>query len=261
MGHIRLGKLPRTRKWIQVLDLIDDGFGAPAVAASTMDASQGGLKDAGKDPGLIYSVWLLTQIPLAARKDDFSKELRRLGIDVSKNPDIFEITGGFTAAIDLHLKFNQGRTDLGEMAQMAAVETLTTVGMPASDSLFGTPSENVQASLKSFSTQTQFSSLAREFFTRLTKKYLTYFLSRELSNFVEGGGKGRFANIEEHSKFNKALDLHCREATRIIQEFSGGWFSKTNYEGGITPEKTAGFVSYALTKLRDEFSHRGRAIE
>ncbi len=42
MGHIRLGALPRTRKWIQVLDLIGGGAGAPEVAASAMEASQGG---------------------------------------------------------------------------------------------------------------------------------------------------------------------------------------------------------------------------
>jgi hypothetical protein len=67
MGHIRLGTLPRTRKWIQVLDLIGGGAGTPDVAAATMDASQRGLISAAKDPGLVYTVWLLTQVPLAAR--------------------------------------------------------------------------------------------------------------------------------------------------------------------------------------------------
>ncbi|MCL6507170.1 MAG: hypothetical protein K6T59_09105 [Bryobacteraceae bacterium] len=67
MGHIRLGTLPRTRKWIQVLDLIGGGAGTPEVAAATMEASQGGLAKAAKDPGLIHTVWLLTQVPPASR--------------------------------------------------------------------------------------------------------------------------------------------------------------------------------------------------
>lgn len=254
MGHIRLGRLPRTRKWIQVLDLIGDGADTSEVAASAMTASQGGLSHAASDEGLIHAVWLLTQVPLAAQKEDFGGALRRVGMDVSDVPTLFEITGAFTGAVDAHLKYNQGRTDLGEMAQMAAVETLATLGAPKSANLFGPDPKDVQKTFKGLSTQIQFGNLAREFFTRLTKKYLTYFLSRELSNYVEGRGKGRFANVEDHARFNEALGLHCRQATRIIQEFSGGWYSKTNFEGGITPEKTSGFVSYALTKLRDELA-------
>ena len=43
MGHIRLGTLPRTRRWIQVLDLIGEGAGTPEVAVATIDASKQGL--------------------------------------------------------------------------------------------------------------------------------------------------------------------------------------------------------------------------
>ena len=44
MGHVRLGTLPRTRNWIQVLDLVGGGAGAPDVAAATMHAAQRGLE-------------------------------------------------------------------------------------------------------------------------------------------------------------------------------------------------------------------------
>ncbi len=37
MGHIRLGTLPRTRQWIEVLDLIGGGAGTPDVAAMGTD--------------------------------------------------------------------------------------------------------------------------------------------------------------------------------------------------------------------------------
>ena len=112
---------------------------------------------------------------------------------------------------------------------------------------------------RSFSTTKQFSTLAKEFFSCLSKKYLTYFLSRELSNYVSGDG--RFKSINEHAEFNEALDLHCRQATRIIEEFSGGWFSKTHFEEGITPDKAAGFVHVALKKLRAELAKGGHADE
>ena len=259
MGHIRLGNLPRTRKWIQVLDLIGGGAGTPEVAAATMDASQRGLTNAAKDPGLVHTFWLLTQVPLAARSENFVAGLRKLGLEVSNTPSLLEVVGAFTGAVDTHLRRSRGRTDLGEMAQMAASEALTALGRPQTETLFGTTATDVQQAFKSFSTTKQFSSLAKEFFSRLGKKYLTYFLSRELSNYVSGNG--RFTSIDKHAEFNEALELHCRQASRIIEEFSGGWFSKTNFEGGITPEKAAGFVHVALKKLRAELVRGGHANE
>ena len=175
MGHIRLGTLPRTRQWIQVLDLIGGGAGTPDVAAATMDASQRGLASAAKDPGLVYTVWLLTQVPLAARSKDFADRLRKLGLAVTDSPSLMEVVGAFTGAVDAQLRRTGGRTDLGEMAQMAASEALAALGTPANASLFETTASDVQQTIKSFSTSKQFSTLAREFFTRLSRKYLTYF--------------------------------------------------------------------------------------
>ena len=252
MGHIRLGTLPRTRQWIQVLDLIGGGAGTPVVAAATMAASERGLISAAKDPGLVYTVWLLTQVPLAARSKDFVARLRKLGLAVTDSPSLMEVVGAFSGAVDAQLRRTGGRTDLGEMAQMAASEALAALGTPANASLFETTASDVQQTIKSFSTSKQFSTLAREFFTRLSRKYLTYFLSRELSNYV--GGDGRFTNIDRHAEFNQGLDLYCRQASRIIEEFSGGWFSKGNFEGRITQAQAAAFVHIALKKLRAELA-------
>lgn len=43
MGHIRLGdRLPRTRKWIDVVELIGADGATANIAAATFEASQGG---------------------------------------------------------------------------------------------------------------------------------------------------------------------------------------------------------------------------
>lgn len=259
MGHVRLGTLPRTRNWNQVLDLVGGGAGTPEIAAATMEAAQRGLTQAANDAGLVYTVWLLTQVPLAARSPDFVARLHKLGLQVSDAPSLFEVTGAFADAVDTHLRRTGGRTDLGEMAQMAAAETLTALGTPANGSLFETTAPAVQETMRAFTTSKQFSTLSREFFTRLTRKYLSYFLSRELSNYV--GVDGRFANIDRHAEFNSALDLHCRQASRIIEEFSGGWFSKTNFAGPITQKNAGGYIHVALKKLRAELAKGARAGE
>jgi hypothetical protein len=205
MGHTRLGRLPRTRKWQDVIGLVGAGFATADIAAATLDASKDGLEDAARDPALLHSFWLLTQIPLCARRADFVQELAKIGVSVANEPSLMELVGGLSDAVDAHVYRVGGRTDLGEMAQMV---------------------------------------VARDFFARLTERYLTYFLSRELSNELE--------SVSSNRQFREALSLHCKQASKIVEQFAAEWFSKANYQGGITPRKAAGFISHAMTKLGAE---------
>lgn len=66
MGHLRLGDLPKSRKWNQVVDELRLGADVEAVAAAATDAAERALDAASADPAFLHSFWLLTQIPLAA---------------------------------------------------------------------------------------------------------------------------------------------------------------------------------------------------
>jgi len=255
MGHLRLGALPRSREWAQVVELIMRGGGADAVAAAALVAADEGFQRAADDEGLGRTVWLLTQLPLAARHADYVDRLRAIGLSLASEPGLLDLVGAFTDAVDQHMRLAGGRTDFGEMAQMAAAETLTKALGERSKSLFGTSAADVQHTLGSLATTDQFGAFARDFFGRLTRRYLTFFLSRELSNHV--GGERRFANAAEHAEFNGALDLHCRQASRIVEEFAGSWFSKTNWESGIAPDTARGFAWVALKKVRAELRDGG----
>jgi len=251
MGHDQLGDLPRSREWDEVVELIRGDGTAAQVAAAALAAAETGFRQAGKDEGVARVLWLLTQLPLAARDPNYVDRLASLGVRVPDAPGLAEMVGAFTDAVDAHMRRSQGRTDLGEMAQMAAVETLTTIVGQRTNSLFGSTSEDVRQELAALATAKQFGTLARDFFAGLSRRYLAFFLSRELSNHV--GGDRRFSNIAEHREFNEALDRHCREASRIVEDYAGAWFSKTNWETGITTENTRHFAAYSLDKLRREF--------
>ena len=248
MGHIRLGDLPRTRKWQEVVAFIEGGAGTAQVANATITAAERGLKLAAEDKGLVETVWLLTQLPLAARSDNFAVALRRAGLDVPDSPSLMDVVGAFSDAVDRRLANNGGRTDLGEMAQMAASETMSKVIGGRTQNLFGTTPDDVKNAFSQLATNKQFSVFARDFFARLTNKCLDYFVSRAVSYHVGEGH--RFRTLAQHGEFNKALETHSREASRIVEEFSGGWFSKTNWEkGGISRQDAAGFANVAMKKL------------
>ena len=255
MGHIRLGTLPRTQNWNQVVSLIASGANVDRIAAASAYAAEYGLERASQDEGLAYAFWLLTQIPQAAQQPHFSERLWELGLTVPSRPTLLEIAAAFTRAVDGRLRESGRRNDLAEMAQHAATETLTSVAGRELPSLFGASPADVQQTLARLGTSDRFSIVARDFFSRLTSRCLGYFLSRELSKHV--GPDKRFATINEHSEFNAALDLHCRQASRIIKEFSGGWYGKTlQQERQITRDEARRFAHIAFKKLRTELRKR-----
>lgn len=250
MGHIRLGKLPRTKRWSEVIDLLGLGARSAAVAAATLDAAETELKRAPQDTGVLHSFWLLTQLPDAARSADFAKALRELGLAVNQEPSLTELGAALTAAIDRHTLASRSRSDLGEMAQLAAVESLTGLLQQRIPTLFGATPVDVRTELGKIATEKQFGQLARDFFASFSKRFLSYYVSRELPAQV--GQDRAFTDLKAHDSFNQALDNHCQQASGIVETFAGAWYSKTRFEEELSREKTAGFIAYALTKMRRE---------
>ncbi|MEY4949643.1 MAG: hypothetical protein RL698_1854 [Pseudomonadota bacterium] len=66
MGHLRLGELPRTRKWNDVVELVKSEANIDLVAAAALDAAEKGLHKAADDEGLNRALWLLTLIEQVA---------------------------------------------------------------------------------------------------------------------------------------------------------------------------------------------------
>jgi hypothetical protein len=251
MGHTRLAALPRTRKWQQVVALIGAGAATSQIANATIDAAENGLQTAAGDPAIVETLWLLTQLPLDARSDDFVGALRHTGLAVSDQPSLIEITAAVSECIDARVQRKPGRTDLGEMAQMAAIEAITKVVTDRTHKLFDADHRDVRDAFKSMATVKQFGLLSREFFGRLTDKCLNYFLSRAIHHHV-GEGE-RFETLSQQATFKRALGTHSYEAALIVEKFSGEWFSKTQWERrGISKQEVRSFSHIAMRKICSE---------
>ncbi len=251
MGHTRLGDLPRTRKWIEVVGLIAAGAQASQIANAVIRAAERGLNLASEHSAMVEAFWLLTQLPLAARETDFAAALRNRGLHVERDLGVMELAGAVSEAVDARVPNNTGRTDLGEMAQVAACETITQKVTERTQSMFGTTPEDVRGSLARLGTVKQFGEFARQFYARLTEKVLQYYVSRTTSNHI--GACLRFATLAAKSQLDKAIALHAHEASKIVERFAGEWFSKTNWEkNGISRQDARGFAYKAMQKMVDE---------
>jgi hypothetical protein len=254
MGHQHLGTLPASRRWSEVVALIRDGAELREIAGATAIGAEQELLHASRDAGVTYSFWFLSQIPAAARSPDFGGQLRKIGLLVGDRPTLVQIASAMMLAIDRAIAVDGARTDLGEMAQLSAVESLSAVAGRQLAQLFAVPPEQTRSALAGLGTEAQFAVLSRDYFSRLTRRLLNYFLSRELSRHV--GANLRFRTTDERTAFEAAIDLHCREASRIVKEFSGEWYGKCMWQGGISLEQAADFAWVAFDKMREELRER-----
>lgn len=263
MGHTRLGSIPKGQKWTGIVERITgspDAATSPGisqlpdliaeVANTTLEAANQGLRRATDDLGLRYTFYLLTQVVLASRSKDWESDLQKHGIRLGESATIFDLTAEIQAAIDNFLLSQGHSTDVGEMAQRAAGEAVSSLAGPKSVTLFGAGREELQSAVRSLSTKDGFGLLGQRFFARFIGNFLNFYLSRVTAAHLGGY---QLQQVGDVSEFNNALSEHCEQSARIVRDFCAGWYSKTQFESGIDLQNTSRFIAVALDKLRGEF--------
>lgn len=252
MGHIRLGRLPKTLRWREVVALLDAPASTAEVAGITARAAERRLRELSDDATFGYPLWLLVRVTWAARGDHFREDIANLGIAIPE-----EVTPlGAVSALSAHVRdetVNWAERDhFSEIAlqsfQQALSETVAREGI----SLFGGSFEDVQRAFRTYSTRARFGELARRFFAAFMSRTLLGFVDREVANHV--GAERKLTNVSESAEFLDALSRHVWQTAAIVEEFAGDWYSRHNWEskGQVSPQETQQFLAYALTKLRSE---------
>lgn len=259
MGHTRIGRLPKTRRWQAVVGLLDRyPDDVPAVAGATAWAAEARLRQLARDPSLVHCFWLLTRLASASREEDFAGAVRGLGIEPPASDSALAFVSQVSDQVRNDLTKFPESGHFSELASLALRRTLSeTVGLHGR-SLFGSSMDDVQRAFRDHSTQKGFGDLARRFFGDFLSRTLRSFVDRELSNNVGSGHT--LTGIDTSQEFSAALDLYARQSARIVEEFASGWYVKRNWEssGQITREEAQGFVTVALRKLRMELSRPNR---
>lgn len=261
MGHVRLGKLPSTRKWEEVVSLLTDGHASfEEIAALSAEAAEKALGGLTKDPAFIEAFWLLCKIPQAAKENNFSEALGKLGIDVGAQATLADIIGGFSQAMDACMRRqSNGRNDFSEMARNAAVSSLTRMVQNQMPSLWNshTP-DDVRHALAHFTSSEHFGALAQEFYSNFTERHLRYYLDRETPKHV-GAGK-YLPSLAALDSFNDALHHHCQENSVIMRVFARDWYgSQYNGDNPHSHENVQGFTHIAMEKIKAEMKQRRTA--
>ena len=119
MGHIRLGTLPRSKKWREVVDLIATDASVEEIAEAAADASESDLARASRDPRFQFVSDLLVRLPLLARAPGFEDALADLGIATSELGSVTGLLAGLDRAVDGRSFDLRSSSDAGELAKVA----------------------------------------------------------------------------------------------------------------------------------------------
>jgi hypothetical protein len=267
MGHQRLGDIPKTQRWNTVVEMVTGGGGAssgavgiaidvPQVAAEALVAAEAGLDATVNDYGLRFTFYLLTQIVLSAREMDWQAGLAEQGIKLAPDSSLFDLTSEVQRTIDERVCRHGRATTISEMAQQAAGEAIASLAGPAAVTLFGSGREELQEAIRQLSTKAGFAKLGQKFFGCFMARFLNFYLSRLTASQVGGSRLPDMANLSE---FNEVLRTHCHQSARIVHDFCGEWYAKTEFQKGIDLNNTSGFMAVVVRKLQAELRKQREA--
>lgn len=260
MGHQRLGDIPKTQRWNAVVAKVAGGGGGSGgavaladdledIASETLVAAGSGLSSAIDDSGLRYTFYVLTQIVLAARESDWQAGLKEHGISLAPDSTLFDFTAKVQVVIDDYVRRHGRQTAISEMAQRAAGEAIASLVGPRATTLFGSGPEELKDAVRELSTKKGFSHLGQKFFGCFMARFLNFYLSRITPQHV---GTQRLSGTTTLTEFNESLARHCFQSAKIVHDFCGEWYSKTEFQRGINLENTSGFMAIAVKKLQAE---------
>jgi hypothetical protein len=235
MGHVRLGYLPKTRRWRNVVRLLSTATGdIGTIADATATAADDRLRQLRNDASFAYCFWLLTRIAWASRSKDFAGALGDLGIQVRTDDTALSFISLVSRHAGMVLAEYPGSGPFSEMASLSMRRALTeTVGLQG-QSLLGSSLEDLRLAFRRYSTPAQFGAIATRYFSDLFAQTLRYYVDRELANNIGSGHS--LTTVSDGQTFSNALDLYARQTARIMEQFAEDWYSKRNWqdEGNIS---------------------------
>ncbi len=260
MGHERIGGLPRSRKWRDVVDMIasstNAGVSVPEISKRTIENVRSRFHVLERDEGVSAAFTYLVALSVASKNKNPREQLEELGIEMPSDLTALSVT----RSLKDWVKTNSRSLEYSEIAQRAAADAIAFWyrRTASSQESFFKGEVDPFGPWRQASDGAGFCELSRVFFAKFTERYMKYFLEREASSVL--------SSVADRENFTKqieanvdAVSKHAFETSKITQSFAAGWFNKHS-KGGIPNHKQIeGFVSFAFEKLREELSREGSA--
>src|SRR5688572_12037887 len=99
MGHSRIGTLPLTQRWEEVVRPIAEGADVAKVAERTLWAAEKALGTTQNDKGFREAVHLMVQLALAGKTNDAAAHLAGIGVELGDGFSAADLATAVSAAM------------------------------------------------------------------------------------------------------------------------------------------------------------------
>jgi hypothetical protein len=251
MGHERVGFLPKTKRWQDIVASIAIvPFGSDSAVASIAEKTLRNVKARflrmHEDEGIQAAFGYL--ISLATSHLPATKGFASPTSGIEENPSPIRIAKQLNDWVKIHAD----SLEYAELACRAAADTI--VGWTrthTSQKLLFDDSTSAINIWSQAATGKGFCEVSRTFFAKFTERYLRYFLEREAS--------AQISNIEARDRFNQKMEMHLNsvanhafEISKITQSFAAGWFNKHALKQRPSNSEIKGFLTVAFGKMHEE---------
>jgi len=260
MGHERVGFLPKTRRWNDLIKQIgtvySSGIPVAVIAAQTLHNVQKQYEALFKNSVVKASFAFLVAFSHSCRLPDPRNELQSFEIPIADCPTVFSVV----KALRERVSSDESVSEYGQLALAAASDAVyqwykqhATTQIPLFE-----PSNKFFESWRGLGNGAGFCELARLYFGKLTERYLNYFLDRVASAAIPSIEQREQFQQDIHSHIDD-ISKHAFESAKITQSFAAGWFNAHTREGLPDAKEIEGFLNIAFGKLRDELRREEEA--
>ena len=257
MGHERVGALPRSKRWVEVVEEISSAAtfegDVDELSRLTIRNVRSRLERASRDKGVHSAFEFLLALSLAASKQIPFEGQERFDLDLTGNPSPLELTVSLNEWVDS----NKESGEYAELARRAAANTIAVWTKSESQQLplFGERKVAIEVWERA-SNGRGFCEVARLFFSNFVERYINYFIAREASVQLPS----TLDRDRLHSRLRNHVDSvsqHAFETAQIAQSFAAGWFNRHTIQGMPPSAEIERFVAHSISKIREELLREG----
>lgn len=125
MGHTLLGRLPKTKAWKSVIELISVGADAGSVAKAVVAASDKAFTAVQDDVAFKETVAYLVDVAQAVSGDDQHEALDDLGIHLNDDTTPLDLIGDMSHHLHSIFEDKRCQSDFGDFASQSLIKAFT----------------------------------------------------------------------------------------------------------------------------------------
>lgn len=251
MGHERIGFLPKTSHWRDIVSALPEIKNNPEatveIANRVLDLVNSRYSSIYTDLGVQAAFGFLISLVSSHNADSKSDLVPE--VKISSDTSIFELANQANRWIDKNID----SVEYGEIAKRVCGEVIAkwqNEHALQTNLLSASRSEPTTDIWNSAYRGDKFSEISRLFFSRFTNRYLNYFLERETASGMSIKDKSDLISNLEFSL--NQISTHAFETSKITQSFAAGWFNKNVKGKDVESKSIQNFLKVAFSKMREE---------